>query len=85
MEFWVHSYDYVGMGYAFSNPAHILPSVQLSYSEMNPKVVITQTFDGSRLKKFEIRKPAKIGEERGELVAELRFHLVQVYNEPTHL
>ena len=52
MEVWVHVFDYVGMGYAFSNPAHILPSVKLSYSGMNGIVIQDYLHNGRRVRKW---------------------------------
>ncbi len=71
--------DYV----AVKSAAHVLPSVKLSYSGMN--VTITPVLDMLTVKTFDVRKHARIGEERGELVTTLVFRLYQVYDEPTHL
>lgn len=71
--------DYI----AFDDPAYIEPSVRLSYSNM--KVAINLVFDGANVKRYEIRKPTKIGESQGELVAILNFRLYQVHKGVTHL
>lgn len=71
--------DYV----AFLDSVNIDPSVRLTYSNM--PAVITLVFDGTNLKRYEIRKPAKIGEAQGELVANLNFRLYQVHKGVTHL
>lgn len=77
---WVFSGpDYV----AFTDAEYIEPSLRLSYSEM--PVSIQQIFDGSTLKAFEVRRPARIGEERGELLKLHEFRLYSIVSEVMHL